>query len=272
MYPIAHHDWMTHHLNLEAQHNPSWAPHLQGHDISVGRKKLLDDEIRLADLIVVPSSFARESFIESGVDARKVVAVGLGADLTESALVADETRDTVLPKKLKVLFAGQINQRKGLSYALGAIEALKDEATLTAVGPIQPQLRDQLRRDYPHVEILPPRSRTDLLRLMRDSDVLLFPSLAEGFGLVGIESMSVGTPVILTNRTFANDVVTDGVDGWLVPACSSDPIVHVLRTLIDDRSILVQTSENARLTANKWDWSRFESTFLSVINEILSGA
>lgn len=89
---------------------------------------------------------------------------------------------------------------------------------------------------------------------MREQDVLVFPSLFEGFGLVITEAMSQGTPVITTNRTAGPDLITHGENGWLIDAGSTDTLQAAIEELIFKPSVIAEVGHAAMETASKRTW------------------
>lgn len=255
MYPIAHHRWMADYLGKEAEANPAWAPYLQGHDRTPEEIELMDREIELADLIVVASSFVRKTFESQEIPAEKMIVIPLGAS-GDGLMDGGETHD--LPSsELNVLFVGQITQRKGVSYLLdGFRTAAVQGSVLTFVGRPVGGIEHAIPNDL-DIQVLPPRSREALGTLYRDADVLVLPSLAEGFGLVAIEAMTCGTPCILSEKTFGHDVIEEGVDGYVVPARDADAVAAKLRTLADDPALLEAMGAAARTKASMYTWDRY---------------
>ena len=100
-------------------------------------------------------------------------------------------------------------------------------------------------------------------------DVLVFPSLFEGFGLVILEALSQGLPVIATPSTGAPDVLTDGEDGWIVPTRSSAAIQDRLQRLLDEPGLLSQMSERARETARSRSWATYRADLVQVLTASL---
>lgn len=110
----------------------------------------------------------------------------------------------------------------------------------------------------------------EILKLMANQDLFIFPSLFEGFGLVITEAMSQGTPVITTDRTCGPDIIHDGKDGWIVEAGVSKPIKDLLSQFISDPGILTRTGQLARETASKRPWSVYEKTLAESVNHYLN--
>jgi starch synthase len=94
------------------------------------------------------------------------------------------------------------------------------------------------------------------------ADLLVFPTLGDGFGLVMQEAMCCGTPVVTTPCGGGPECITDGVDGWLVPERSIDAIVERLRSAAADRDRLAIVGKAARLRAESWTWRHAEDALV----------
>ncbi len=106
---------------------------------------------------------------------------------------------------------------------------------------------------------IPSLPHHEILALMRGMDVLIFPSLFEGFGLVITEAMSQGTPVITTDRTAGPDLIQDGKNGWLIEAGSTPALQEKIERLMRNRSELAAAGREARMTASQRPWARYGS-------------
>ncbi len=105
---------------------------------------------------------------------------------------------------------------------------------------------------------------------MRAHDVLVFPSLFEGFGLVVTEALSQGTPVITTPHTCGPDVLTDGEDGFIVPIRDAQAIAEKLELLHRDRERLAAMSIAARKKAETLTWESYRRGIVAVVRETLA--
>src|SRR6185436_12376479 len=154
-----------------------------------------------------------------------------------------EKRPTTGPK-IKVIFVGMLSQRKGLGYLLRAVEKLGPNVELTMIGKHVGRCRalDAALRVH---RWIPSLSHDEVLQEIRCHDVMVFPSLFEGFGLVVLEAMSCGVPVIATAQSGAPDFLEDGKDGFLVPIRSAEAIAERLELLIRDRDRLGAMSQAA---------------------------
>jgi glycosyltransferase involved in cell wall biosynthesis len=97
-----------------------------------------------------------------------------------------------------------------------------------------------------------------VFEIMAQHDVLVFPSLIEGFGAVILEAMSRGLPVITTPNTAGPDLIEEGIDGYIVPIRDADAIAERLTALAEDRSRLAAMADAARRKAAGLPWERYE--------------
>lgn len=104
---------------------------------------------------------------------------------------------------------------------------------------------------------IPSLPHAEILRLMGEMDILAFPSLFEGFGLVITEAMSQGTPVITTERTAGPDIITNGLDGWIIEAGSTEALTGVLEHLESDRLLVASAGDNAYKKALSRTWENY---------------
>jgi phosphatidylinositol alpha-mannosyltransferase len=170
-----------------------------------------------------------------------------------------------LPKpesdELRLLFVGRAEERKGLSVLLTAFEALVEHvpSRLTVVGadPEEVSRRISSPEVAKHVDTLGKVSDGVLWRQLGEADVLVAPSLAgESFGMVLIEAMAAGTPPVASNIAGYSDVVTDGVDGILVPPADPQALAEELQRLAHEPERLAAMGEAGRTSAQRYAWPR----------------
>jgi glycosyltransferase involved in cell wall biosynthesis len=207
------------------------------------RDTLREEEIyAAADAITVPSSFARRSFVEMGVPAEKVRTIPYGVRLESFAKVADPP-----PDRFEVLFAGQISLRKGVPYLLEAFARLRHPAKrLRLAGSVAPDLKQVLGRlPQQHVEFLGSVPQTQLARIMSESHVLVLPSIEDGFGLVLSQALACGCPILASTNTGGDDLIADGVEGFIVPIRDAAALTDRMQRLADDPALQQRMSEAA---------------------------
>jgi glycosyltransferase involved in cell wall biosynthesis len=198
------------------------------------------EERELADRIIVNSKWSRDALIRQSVPADKLVIVPLVYEAEEKAGIP---KDPTPKAPLRVLFLGQVNLRKGIPYLMEAARLLEAERVeIEIVGQIQ--ISEQALSGAPrNVRFHGPVSRDEAASHYRRADVFVLPTLSDGFAITQLEAMAHGLPVIATPR--CGEVVTDGVDGWIVPAGDSGALAEAILTLANDRSRLAEMGSAA---------------------------
>jgi glycosyltransferase involved in cell wall biosynthesis len=158
---------------------------------------------------------------------------------------------------LRVLFVGSLSQRKGIADVFESVGKMGRHAALTVIGRKTGSACKPLDEALARCRWIPSLPRERILEEMRGHDVLLFPSLFEGFGLVVTEALSQGLPVITTAHTCGPDVIQDGVEGFLVPVSNAEAITEKLELLDRDRSLLEAMRVAARNKARKLSWADY---------------
>ena len=183
-----------------------------------------------------------------------------GVDLT----LAPERSPRDVRGELRLLFVGRSEERKGLPVLLRAFEALAElvPARLTIVGTGQEEVERALANPEvsSSIDALGGVDRDRLWRELADADVLCAPSLAgESFGMVLTEAFAAGTPVIASEIAGYSDVVTDGVDGVLIPPGDPQRLAEELQRLHLEPARRAAMGEAARRSAERFAWTRVAS-------------
>jgi glycosyltransferase involved in cell wall biosynthesis len=215
----------------------------------VWKKRRKDAELDAAQLIVVASGFARESLENAGCT-KAVRVVPYGFPLQEFA-----AKERAPEGPFLVLAVGTQDLRKGTPYLLEAWRrAGLRNARLKLIGPMR--LSGAFLWRYQGLfEHVPYLSRLELRREYQAADLLAFPTLGDGFGLVIQEAMCCGTPVLTTPCGGGPESMADGVEGWMVPPRDLDALVDRLRAGAADREKLVRMGACARRTAESYPWA-----------------
>lgn len=206
----------------------------------------IDKELLLADKVVVASQYTKRSLEKFGFDGSQVKVIPYGfPDVTPKEYSRNRSR-------IKLLFVGSLGIRKGLKYLIQALEGLSDKVELTIVGGGEcSEALYSAIQEHRYINSLP---HSEVLALMREADLFIFPTLSEGFGMVVTEAMSQGTPVITTPNGCGADLIVDGENGWLVPAADSEALRQTIQDIIANPSILGQVGKAALKTAESRSW------------------
>ena len=103
----------------------------------------------------------------------------------------------------------------------------------------------------------------------RNADVLLFPALRDGFGLVLLEAMAHGLPVIASTSCAAPDLIRDGIEGLLVPPSNPVRLREAIQALLDRPQLAPAMAEAAYQLSRRLTWERYHMRVLTLSQELL---
>lgn len=210
-------------------------------------------ELELADLVVCGSTFARSMAVSIGIADSKLRTIPL-------AIGGNRDRAPCNSRKgqgLRVLFAGNEGLRKGIGYLARAVTMLNASGVEVKVAGDLAISQAGLVSLSANMELLGSMPRTRIGELYNWADVLVLPSISDTFGLVILEAMEAGLPVITTPNTGGSDVVRDGIDGFVVPIRDPESIAEKLELLANDISLRCSMSDNARVRAAEFSLERY---------------
>jgi glycosyltransferase involved in cell wall biosynthesis len=210
---------------------------------------LVLSDVEAADHVLVNSTFVKETFVRAGHDPGKISVIYLGVD--DAFLSARPRRAPNSSSRLRLLFAGSFSTRKGAETLSNAMAMLPNEGWhLNIAGPVETGQRDNLtslcqRRNVRYLGTL---TRRQLASVMAETDVLVFPSFAEGSARVIFEALASGCYVITTPNS--GSIVENGVHGALIlpndPSALASEIEWCLENPRDVESIRNQNADLVR--------------------------
>ncbi|OYT69613.1 MAG: hypothetical protein CFK52_13395 [Chloracidobacterium sp. CP2_5A] len=256
---IAHPLWKRRVFEEVAARYPDWResiapplPAMLGHE---------QREHELAATIVVASSFTKRSLLAHGVPEMKLVVNPYGVDLEAFT----PRRPSEGGRPFRFLFLGALTARKGLPLLLEVWRKLAARrAELWLVGPASPTVR-RLIPDLPGLRFLGKRPHRDLPDILRRCDALAFPSYFEGFGLVVLESMACGVPVIASDATVGPDLIEDGADGWLMTAGDAERLQSVMEEALSQPTKAFEMGRLARRKAEAYTWDAYGARWQALL-------
>jgi len=182
--------------------------------------------------------------------------------------------------KLNILFVGRLEKRKGLNYLLKAYKQVKTEVPntrLIIVGPgvrLRRKYEKQVNRDgLKDVIFIGYASQDELPRYYKTADIFCAPATSqESFGIILLEAMALGTPVVATSVAGYSSVITHGEEGLLVPPRDEKNLAQSLITLLKDESLRRQMGARGILKAKKYDWEEVTRSVLDCYVRVLENS
>lgn len=227
------------------------------------RQARRDAEMRAADVIITNSTVTRASHIEGGADPEKTYAVPYGAPPP-----IDKVRVRPDPSApLTVVWAGTFNVRKGAQHFLSAWQRFVSGGT-----PARAEVFGRMALPSSMVSSVPGSMtfhgsvpRHQLFEAMERADVLMFPTLSDGFGMVVTEAFAHALPVITTAAAGASDLMKPGETGLVIEAGDPGAIVDALVWCADNRIALSGMRESALAAARGWQWSDYRQALVAAV-------
>ncbi len=227
----------------------------------------LDREIQEyeeADYISIPSSFVYRTFVEEGVSKAKLIQIPYGVSLEHFKPIPKE--DEVF----RVMHIGG-SLRKGTHYLLQAMSELNlKNAELMLIGRIEEPVRRFLQRYKGILRVFPGLPHTELYRYYSQNSIYILPSIDEGFAMVQAEAMACGLPVISSSNTGGEDIIRNGVDGFIVPVRDVGTLKEKISYLYEHEEKRKEMGRNALERAKEFTWDRYGERMVEAYKTILS--
>ena len=219
-------------------------------------------EALAADWILAASEYVRDSLVAIGVQPSRVIILPYGADIDRFRPVSRKD-----DKPFRILFVGQIGQRKGIKYLLEAFKRLRlQDAELVLVGGIA-GAGDGLRPYrgiFKHVQNVP---HHEVHTQFQAADIFVYPSLHEGSAIAVYEALACGLPVITTPN--AGSVVRDGEEGFIVPVRDVEALMEKILLLYQNRELRKWMSRKARQRAELFTWENYRRNLAKTVRELI---
>lgn len=254
-------------IEREKRRYPDWAVTLPEMNPDSPKMRSRDAELTLADVVIVPSDFVRDSLAMAPVPPREIHVLPYGCP--EPVNLGREHRDNT--GRLRLLFVGTLGQGKGLGDLEAAMRLLTCPVELTLIGSPQegagcPALQSMLGRHRWLVGL----SRDQVMEEMRSHDLLLLPTHYEGMALVVGEALSCGLPVITTVRAGAEPWLGHQRGGFILPEGDAAALARQIELLHDDRGMIACLRQDALRTASANRWESYRKQFGQLISGLLS--
>ena len=220
----------------------------------VAHPRVVEKELREyeeADYISIPSKFVKRTFLEKGIPEEKLVHVPYGVNLEEFKQLQKE--DNVF----RIIYAGSMSVRKGVHYLLKAYTDLKlPNSELLLVGGLEDEMKPVFSKydgAFKYINHVPQR---DLHKYYSQGSVFAIMSIEEGLAMVQPQAMACGLPVICSTNTGGEDIIRDGIDGFIIPIRNVEALKEKLIFLYQNPEICKAMGQSAKERVSKgftWD-------------------
>jgi len=233
----------------------------------------------LADMIVVNSFATKNTLLKSAawlLD-EKIKVVYHGIDYEKYSVTNTKNIRTELglsQQDFIIGFVGRLNVQKGVKYMLDAFKLVAEEfknvhLVIAGTGELERMVKEFATKFNLEDRIYLLDFRKDIPDLMRTFDIFLLPSLWEGFGIVLIEAMAAGKPVVATSTSSIPEIVEDNRSGILVPPENTGAISNALKKLISEPELRIKYGkEGQKIVREKFTIERMINDYEKIFYEL----
>jgi glycosyltransferase involved in cell wall biosynthesis len=214
-----------------------------------GMIERMKKEYELADYIQVHSSFAKKTFLENNIPCSKLLVCELGINpgyFSNSISLAKR-------KKFTLLYVGRLELLKGVHLLLEVVSKFRsDEIDLILVGRVMPEIKpflDKFSND--NLKVIGSLDKRQISAYYQQADILVFPTLNDAFGMVMLEAMIHGLPVIGSMASAAPDIITNEVNGLVIKSGDTSSLEEAIKWAVNNRSKLVKMGADAKMLVGK---------------------
>lgn len=221
------------------------------------------EEINLADYFIGASYFTKKSLEYSGKSEHTIFTCEYGIDSNIYKYKEKKQKD-----KINCIFVGRLTQQKGIFYFLEAIKNLdEDKFKFKLIGDYD--IKSRYFDDFKDkCEFTGHITKDKVIKECQEADIMVFPSLADGFGLSALEAMACGVPVICSSNAGVSDLIIDGYNGFVINPGDSNIIYEKLTWIQENKDILKKISINAKDTAENQSWDKYNTKIKNSIDLI----
>ena len=225
-----------------------------------------------ARLNLVTSTAMQEELSEHGVERTRVWQRGVDTELFRPELARREMRDRLSkghPDAPILLYIGRLSAEKEVDRIKPVLQAIPN-ARLALVG--DGPHREELEKHFAdtHTHFVGYLAGEELASAYASADAFIFPSRTETLGLVLLEAMAAGCPVVAANSGGIPDIVTNGENGFLFDPKDDQGAIAAAQRLFDRGAERELMRRNARMEAEKWGWNAATRQLQQFYGEVLS--
>lgn len=198
---------------------------------------------------------------------------GIDEDIILKSYIEGQQRD-----EIKIISVSNLKETKGIQYNLYALSELVkkyENIHYDIIGDGEYRFKLENLVDElslrPFVSFLGKKEHVEVISLLNNYDIFSLPSYKEGFGMVYIEAMAQGLPVIGIKGEGISDVIENGVNGFLVEGKNKEELVGVLEKLISDKDMRIAVGKNALKTVKEnFTWKKNAQNVVKIYKQLIN--
>jgi len=226
--------------------------------------------LRGADWIIAGNQYLFDQLYSTGIDKERLTKINMGIGDIESFLKISP------PKSSRVgVFIGRLSEEKNLELVIRSLVGINNldfELKVVGDGPERKKL-EALAKELgvnEKIDFLGRLSRDQIIDVFKEGSFMILPQRRGGFGLGVLEAMAAARPVIHSSITGADEVIKNGLNGFLVSPDDEKGLARAIEKLVNDRQLLLTLGRNARQTAASYTWKRHTEAIVKLYRKALA--
>ncbi len=255
----------------------------QGSDVYLpwkGKKIISNIVLRSAGAVVVLTQDMKDTLRATFKGNVAVIPNGIDGENFGRAIIKDMRQELAIGSGEKIIiFVGGLKPIKGVRYLIEAFAMVAQKMPnarllLVGDGPERQNLEAMVIKEglKEKVHFVGKIENDAIVTYMMTGDIFVLPSLSEGFGIVNLESMACGLPIIATNVGGIPEIVTDGENGFLVSPKNPAQIAEKILLLFTDDKLREKISKNNKEKVKEYDWQNIVAKLEKVYGEVLENS
>jgi len=236
----------------------------------------IENTLSKADVVVSISSSNKEEILKLGTSENKIYDIPLGVETKSFSVSKINIKERLnLPLDTKLVLAVGVNrERKGYPYLIQAMKKVilkQPNARMMIVGrgtkDLLPLVEKAELKEF--IFLLDDISDEEKFSFYTDSDVFVSPSLMEAFGIATLEAMAACLPIVATNIPGSEDLVTNHINGFLIPPESSEALAEKIILLLKDERLRKTMGKKSFEISRQYDWKIITKKYIEVYEQML---
>ena len=226
--------------------------------------------------ITVVSGRLKQELIEIyDIPKGKISVIPMGCDTTIFSPVFRNKEYFKNNVKKNIIFVGRLAEIKGVKYLIDAMQYVDANLYIIGKGQLEKELKKQASKYKDRIIFMGPKTHDELVEIYASADIFAAPSITakngavEGFGLVIIEAMASGIPVVASRSGGIVDIIEHGENGLLAEEKNSKELAYRINQLLNDEKLRKKISENSVQTAAQYDYKQIAAKYRALIDSLI---
>ena len=224
------------------------------------------EEYEETNYISIPSLFVKRTFLKKGIPEEKLIHIPYGVRLEEFRQMPKE--DNIF----RIVYAGGMTVQKGIHYLLQAYLELKlPNSELLLIGGLTDEIKPFFKKYEGNYKWIGHKPQRELYKYYSQGSVFVTMSIQDGFGMVISQAMACSLPVICSTNTGGEDIIRDGIDGFVIPIRDVKALKEKITYLYENPDICKAMGQSAKDRVTKgFTWDDYGDKMIKEYERILN--